>query len=164
MAEVLCDTSSMQYLHQLGLLHLLPQLAERVLVPQAVVEELAVGRALGFNVPDPTTLAWVEILSPSSKVVLPLVTGLGQGETAVLALGLEMPGTVVVLDDRLARRTAEALGIPLTGTIGVLIDAKRQSLVPEVAPLLDQLQQLGFHLSARMREAALKVAGETSSP
>ena len=36
----------MQYLHQLGLLHLLPQLAERVLVPQAVVEELAVGRAL----------------------------------------------------------------------------------------------------------------------
>ena len=162
MAEIICDTSSMQYLHQLGLLHLLPQLAERVFVPQAVVEELAVGRALGFNVPDPTTLAWVEILNPSSQVVLPLVTGLGQGETAVLALGLEMPGTVVVLDDRLARRTAEALDIPLTGTLGVLIDAKRQSLIPEVSPLLDQLQQLGFRLSARMREAVLSVVGETS--
>lgn len=164
MAEIICDTSSMQYLHQLGLLHLLPQLAERVLVPQAVVDELAVGRSLGFNVPDPAALAWVEILNPSSAVVLPLVTGLGPGETAVLALGLERPGTVVVLDDRLARRTAEALGIPLTGTLGVLIDAKRQGLVPEVTSLLDQLEDLGFRLSARMRAAVLSVAGESASP
>ena len=163
MAEVICDTSSMQYLHQLGALHLLPELADRVIVPQAVVDELAVGRVLGVNVPDPTALEWAGILRPSSAVVLPLVSGLGPGETEVLALGLEMPGVIVVLDDRLARRTAETLGLPLSGTLGLLIDAKRQGFVTEVSPLLDRLQTLGFRLSVRMREAVLNVAGESSS-
>ncbi len=82
----------------------------------------------------------------------------------MLALGLEMPGAIVVLDDRLARRTAESLGIPLTGTLGMLVDAKRQGFVLEVAPLLDRLQTLGFRLSMRMRETVLNVAGEASSP
>ena len=108
----------MQYLHQLGLLHILPALSDRVLLPQAVVDELAVGRAHGHNVPDPSVLAWVEVVNPSSLAVLPLVTGLGPGETSVLALGLERPGTVVVLDDGLARRTAEARDMPRTGTFG----------------------------------------------
>jgi len=50
--EVICNTSPIQYLHQLGLLDLLPKLVKRVTVPPAVVEELAEGRAAGINLPD----------------------------------------------------------------------------------------------------------------
>lgn len=160
MPEVICNTSPLQYLHQLGLLHILPALAGRVIVPQAVLEELSVGRARGLNLPDPASLDWVIIRRPASAVALRLVTDLGPGESEVLALALEMPESVVILDDALARQTAETLGIRLTGTLGLLLDAKRAGLLQEVASLLDQLQALRFRLAPRTRAAILKIAGE----
>ena len=99
---------------------------------------------------------------PVSTPVLPLVTDLGPGETAVLALALESPDAVVILDDALARQVATALAIPFRGTLGVLLDAKRAGLVSTILPLLDQLQVLRFRLSVRTREVILALAGETS--
>lgn len=160
MPEVICNTSPLQYLYQLGLLHLLPALAGRVIVPSAVVDELAAGRALGVNLPDPTVLDWVTIKRPASASALPLVTDLGPGETEVLMLALELKDVVVVLDDALARRVAETLGIQLTGTLGLLLDAKRTGLVSAVKPLLDQLENLRFRLAPHTRAAVLKLAGE----
>jgi len=95
-----------------------------------------------------------------SLAALPLVTDLGPGESQVLALALEMPGTTVILDDSLARRTAEALHIPLTGTLGVLLSAKRKGLMGEIAPVLDHLQALRFRVSPVTRTVVLKLAGE----
>jgi predicted nucleic acid-binding protein len=119
--DIICDTSPVQYLHQLGLLHILSALAERVMVPPAVIEELAVGCDAGVSLPDLTTLDWVTIRRPVSELAMPLVADLGPGETQVLMLALELREVVVVLDDALARRVAETLGLPLTGTLGLLL-------------------------------------------
>jgi predicted nucleic acid-binding protein len=159
--EVICDTSPLQYLHQLGLLHLLPDMAGKVICPPAVAEELAVGKKAGIEVPEVERLEWIEVRSPLSLAALPLVTDLGPGESQVLALALEMPGTVVILDDFLARRTAEALHMPLTGTLGVLLAAKRAGLIDAIAPILERLQALRFRVSPATRAALLKFAGET---
>jgi predicted nucleic acid-binding protein len=105
-------------------------------------------------------LDWVDIREPASTAALRLVTDLGRGEAAVLALALELPDTLVVLDDALARQIAEGLGLRYTGTLGLLLAAKRAGLVPGIAPLLDQLQALGFRLDPRTRLAVLKLAGE----
>jgi len=67
---------------------------------------------------------------------------------------------VVVLDDALARRVAETLGLNVTGTLGLLLDAKRASLIPAVGPLLDQLEALRFRLAPHTCAAVLKLAGE----
>ena len=56
------NTSPLQYLHQCGLTDLLVKLYEEILVPPAVVQELAAGRALGFDLPDPTAFPWVRIV------------------------------------------------------------------------------------------------------
>jgi len=50
--EVICNTSPLQYLHQIGQLQLLPALAGHITVPPAVLEELAAGQAQGLNLPD----------------------------------------------------------------------------------------------------------------
>ena len=76
-------------------------------------------------------------------------------------LALEMPGSVALLDDALARRVAIAKGIPIKGTLGMLLDAKRIGYLTAVKPSLDQLQELGFRLSQQTREAVLKLAGES---
>lgn len=160
MPDLICDTSPIQYLHQLGLLQILPALGERVLVPPAVVDELAVGRSLGVNLPDVEGLDWVTVRRPISEVALPLVTHLGPGETEVLMLALEMREAVVVLDDALARQTAETLDLHFTGTLGLLLNAKRVGLIAEVRPWLDQLNALQFRLAPHTYEAVLRLAGE----
>ena len=62
------------------------------------------------------------------------------------------------------RRTAYqllSLGIRLTGTLGLLLDAKRAGLIPAVEPCLDHLQRLGFRISGHTRAVVLKLAGES---
>ena len=160
MPELICNTSPIQYLHQLGLLARLPVLADRVIVPAAVVEELATGRAVGIDLPESEAMEWMSVQSPSSSGVLPLVTDLGAGEKQVLALALERPGSVVVLDDLLARSFAEALSIPLTGTLGLLLDFKRVGVVEHVRSHLERLDRFGFRLDRRTRDSVLRLASE----
>ena len=160
MANIICNTSPIQYLYQLDVLDILPALAGRIIVPRAVVDEIAAGRAAGVTLPDLTTLNWVDIRSPAGESALPLVTDLGPGEAQVLMLALELGDAIVILDDGLARRMAETLSIRLIGTLGLLLDAKRVGRVPAVAPLLDQLQALRFRISPLTRAAVIKLAGE----
>jgi predicted nucleic acid-binding protein len=120
------------------------------------------GRALGVSLPDLTTLDWMLVRQPTSEPALPLINDLGPGETQVLMLALESRKAVAVLDDALARHVAETLELLYTGTLGLLIDAKRVGLVEAVEPLLDQLQALRFRLAPHTRTAVLKLAGEAS--
>lgn len=163
LSEIICNTSPFQYLHQLGHLALLERLAGKVIVPTAVVSESAEGRRRGVDVPDPAVLPWARLREPQSYRVLPLITDLGPGETAVLALALETQNAVVILDDGLARRHARRLGLRLTGTLGLLLDAKSAGFIDTVSPLLDALQSLRFRLDPKAREAVLRKAGESGN-
>ena len=78
-------------------------------MPAVVVRELANGLAQGVYLPDPTQIGWCTICTPKSAYVLSLVSDLGAGETAVLALALEAENAVVALDDAQARWRAEML-------------------------------------------------------
>jgi predicted nucleic acid-binding protein len=98
----------------------------------------------------------------ASAAVLPLITALGPGETEVLALALESSDAIVLLDDALARQVASTLAIRFRGTLGLLLDAKQAGLISSVAPLLDQLQELGFRLNSHTRDLILDLTGETS--
>jgi predicted nucleic acid-binding protein len=102
--EVICNTSPLQYLHQLGQLNVMKSLAGHLTVPPAVVAELAEGRARGVDLPDLSRLDWISVRSPLSSAASPLVTDLGPGETQVLMLALESLDAIVVLDDALARQ------------------------------------------------------------
>lgn len=160
MSKVICNTSPIQYLYQLNLLHILPKLVGQVIIPSAVIKELEVGRKLGMNLPDLTTLDWVTIQSPSNLSALALVINLGPGETEVLMLALESDDPIVILDDALARRMAKMLKIRLTGTLGLLIDAKNAGLIATVEPVLNQLQTLRFRLAPKTRTEVLRMANE----
>jgi hypothetical protein len=122
--EVVCNTSPLQYLHQIGQLRILPALA---------------GSIIDLN--------WIQIRAPISVKAASLITDLGPGESQVLMLALETPGSIALLDDGLARRVAIARGIPIKGTLGLLLDAKRAGHITVVKPSLDKLQELGFRLA-----------------
>ena len=160
MPEIICNTSPLQYLHQIGQLSIIPALVGSIIVPPAVLIELDAGIAKGLDLPQPETLKWVRIKAPISAKVASLITDLGPGESQVLMLALEMPESVALLDDALARRVAVAKGIPIKGTLGLLLDAKRAGHLTVVRPSLDRLQELGFRLAQQTQDAVLKLAGE----
>jgi predicted nucleic acid-binding protein len=85
--EAICDTSPIQYLHQIGFLHLLAEFYTRTIVPPAVVDELDRGRAIGIDLPDVRALPWLTILAPEGLDKVPSAADLGAGEKEVLALG-----------------------------------------------------------------------------
>jgi hypothetical protein len=86
--------------------------------------------------------------------------GLDQGEAEVLALADERSARLVIMDERKGRRYAKRLGLPLTGTVGVLLTAKVQGLIPALAPLVDQLLAAGLFLTSDLVEKALELALE----
>ena len=78
----------------------------------------------------------------------------------MLALGMQVPGAVVILDERRAPWYAQTLKLPFTGTLGLLLRAKAEGRILRIGPVLDQLDGLRFRLSAKTRATALKLAGE----
>jgi predicted nucleic acid-binding protein len=85
---------------------------------------------------------------------------LGRGETAVLSWARTRPGCLVILDDLQARRCAEWLQIPTSGTIGIVLRAKNSGLVDAARPALQRLISVGMHLSDRTLNAVLLRVGE----
>ena len=77
-----------------------------------------------------------------------------------MSLAMERQLSPVLLDDGIARRWAASLGLHVTGTVGVLVEAKRRGLCGPIRPLLEQLAEKRFRLHPGVWEAVLRLAGE----
>jgi hypothetical protein len=82
------------------------------------------------------------------------------GELAAMALALENPHHILLLDDLLARKTAIAAGIPVWGTLRVILEAKSSGLLDRVDPIIKRLMQSGMWISEDLRLRILALAGE----
>jgi predicted nucleic acid-binding protein len=157
---VISNTSPLYYLHRVNRIDLLRQLYNTVLIPPAVERELAEGRRLGFDAPDTASLRWLKIRPVQSRALVPIVVDLGAGEAEAIALGLENPGSLLLLDDHLARQIARLQGLTYTGTLGVLVKAKQMGLIPSVKQLIEMLRQEGMWITDAVVQTVLDLAGE----
>lgn len=159
MHEVFANTTPLQYLHRLGRLEWLRDFHGRVVVPEAVAAELDAGRQLGANVPDVRAIAWFEVrAAPQPGGAFP--NFIHRGEAAVMTLARSSGDALILMDDGLARTHARGLGLRLTGTLGVILRAKREGLIPAVEPTLRQLQSEGFRMAPATFAEVLRLAGE----
>ena len=85
---------------------------------------------------------------------------LGKGETAVIAWAVDAGQSEVVIDDLAGRRCAEVMRVPVTGSLGVLLIAKKKHLIPAAAPFIRDLRDAGAHLSDSLVQSALQLVGE----
>lgn len=85
---------------------------------------------------------------------------LGSGESGVLALAIERRADRVILDERAARGLAQSLGIPMIGTLGILLAAKRKGLIPAIREPIDTLRDSGFRVATDLYETTLRQANE----
>jgi len=64
--------------------------------------------------------------------------------------------SLLIIDDGAARKTAELLGLKITGTIGILLLASKEGTL-DLKKAMDDLKSLGFHLSDREYERVLSL-------
>lgn len=154
------NASPLIFLTRGGHLDLLHCFSARVVVPQPVAEEV---RAKGPE--DPTarlldSTPWLTVAPAPAVPDLILQWGLGPGESSVLALAFSLPGHEAIIDDLAARRCAALLGVPVRGTLGIVLAAKRRGLLAEARPVMEDLIRGGMYLSRRVLERALRRVGE----
>ena len=163
MAIVVSNTSLIRALAHLNRLDLLQAPYGDVWVPPAVVEELRSPPSAHIPAVVASDIPGVFIREPVDKVaVLELrAQRLDAGESEAIVLALEMRASDVLVDDKLARVTAQRMGLRVTGAVGVLVEAKRAGLVPAIKPLIDSLRNdLQFFISDALRTEALQRATE----
>ena len=144
-----------------GRLDLLRDLFGEVLIPQAVEAEfLAMDRSLRErSLADAPWVRTVALAQPRRAMAF---AGLDRGEAEVLALADETGARLVVLDERKARRFAERLELPTTGTLGLLLSAKEAGLIDSVASWIERIRDAGLYLRIDLVQRVLELAGESS--
>jgi uncharacterized protein len=157
---VVCNTTPLIALSLVDQLHLLQALYQSVLIPPAVHREVSRGGSRGVGVGALKASTWIRVVELRDPARAELLSDLDRGEAEVLALALKLDAEIVIIDEKLARRHAKRLGVPLTGTLGVLLRAKRQRLIGEIRPFVEQLRRGGIRLSDAVVEEALRLANE----
>ncbi len=137
-------------LELIGRLDLLRGLYGTVVVPTAVADEC------GSRLPP-----WFQVETVQNQgMVRSLRLELGSGESEAIVLAAEVGASRLILDDKKARRIARQLGLPITGTLAVLLRAKQQGLLSGVREVLDDLAKAGFRISDALIRDTLRRAGE----
>lgn len=139
----------------IGRLELLRELFDEIIVPSEVYHEVVIQ---GAGKPGANALVqahWLQVTpSPSLSSIDQSLTGLDAGEMAVLLLAEQIKPDWVIIDERLARRLAFALGLPVKGTPGVLLAGVLAGLLTSQEALQDlqRLLDAGIRISARWQE------------
>lgn len=150
--RVVANATPLIALGLLDRLDLLRQMFDEVFVPTTVYEEVAVA---GAGRPGAAAIAqanWLQMMSPqAAPTIEPMLLGLDAGEMDVLLLAREQRPDWVIIDERLGRSVARAMGLPVKGTLGILLAAVLAGLLSR-AEALDGLQRLvssEIHISQR---------------
>jgi predicted nucleic acid-binding protein len=102
--------------------------------------------------------ATFEVHIPHVSLLLPGTLGLGEREA--IGLAIQTGCDAMAIDDRPARRAAVAHGLPVIGTFGLLLKAKHQGLIGEVASIMTAMVEAGQYASHELQMAVLEDAGE----
>lgn len=137
---VVSDTSPVLNLERIGRLELLRELYQQVLIPPAVYEELRASTSQPPRQIDLAAHPWLIVASPNDRRrVEELRADLDLGEAEAIVLAIERRADLLLVDERRGRRAASALGLTVTGLLGVVAQAKRTGLIDAAKPVLDEL-------------------------
>ena len=157
MRKVVVNTTPIIALADIGHLDLFKNLYGEIIIPEAVNREIISepGRGL-VNGAD-----WIRVESVKNPVQKSLFSSrLHAGEVEVIMLAQECGADLLIIDDNAAKKTAKYLNLTVTGTMGVLLKAKKEGLITAVKPLVDSLIADGLYISQIVRDYTLKQAGE----
>ena len=158
MRKVVVNTTPLIALSEIGELHLLKDLYGEIEIPNAVFEEIKSEPAY-TEVREASE--WIHVVAVDNPDQEKLLRArLHAGEVEVILYAKDSKADLVILDDKLARKTAQYMDLIITGTMGVIIKAKKEGYIQAVKPVMDKLIRNGLYVSDEVREMVLKAASE----
>ena len=148
---IVSDTSCLILLQKIGYLHLLKELFGTILITSDVAEEFSSELPPYFRIQDPGDPNYHKILA----------TFLDKGEASAIALALELGNALLITDEAKGRKEAKALGVKITGTIGILLLAKEKNLIKALKPVFRKINKTNFRISRHLINKALAMAKES---
>jgi len=153
---VVADTSPLNYFLQIDCESLLPSLYQRVLVPPAVLEELAHPDA-------PKVVAnwllqlpgWIEVRRTAAPLDAALAH-LDPGEREAIQLAHEQRANLLLIDERRGRLEAKRRGLATTGTLGVLLAAAQNGLIDAAVAYRQLLTKTNFRCTPELQDSYLQ--------
>jgi predicted nucleic acid-binding protein len=158
--DFIINASPMILLGKADLLKTISPLAKSWIIPKGVVREVEKKRSIELYLSCLSCNS--QVIQKSTSTIHPLIAAwdLGQGESEVLSLALENDKVFVVLDDLQARKCATLFDIPLIGSIGLIILAKRKGLIDLAKPKIERLKASGLYIDATMLDRIYTRIGE----
>jgi len=147
---IISDTSCLILFDKIEELALLNKLFGEITITPEIAQEFK------KKLPD-----WINIASPVNKTYQKILeASLDKGEASAIAYAIEQSYCLLIIDDSKGRKYAEQLGIKITGTLGVIIDAKLSGLINSVKPLLDKIEKTNFRLTSDLKSRTLEKSNE----
>jgi len=159
MRRIISNTTPILSLLKIDMLDLLHKMYSKVIIPKAVFEEIENGKDKSYYV-DLSNIDWIDIIEISNVGSRSFFVDLDDGEAEVLVLAKELKADLVIMDELMGRRFAKQLNYKLTGTIGILLKAKENRIIPSIGKLLKELTEKGTWINPKLIEKVLAIAKE----
>jgi predicted nucleic acid-binding protein len=154
------NASPLIFLAKVGQLDLLRAGVPEIIITDVVLREVGARGPTDPAFQEVQRTTWLKIIPAPSTPRPVLVWSLGPGESSVLAVALTDPDCEAILDDRRARRCAQALKVGFRGTLGLVILAKQIGSISSARPVIEQLRRAGLFVTDDLADQALALVGE----
>ena len=147
---IIADASCLIALTNINALWILESVYRKVYITQTVLSE--------YELPIPDFIEVKDVIDINLQRILSMY--LDAGEASALALGIENPESILILDDLKGRKEAQKLQLRYTGTLGVLVKAKKENHITDIATYCKALKDNGFRISDKIIELAIRQSNQ----
>ena len=161
MRKVIVNTTPLIALCHVGQLDILKKIYGEILIPQAVYRELSEKKDSVCKKQVDDSLNWIHVENIKDQMAKSMFkTQLHDGEVEVMILAKEKNADLVIIDDANAKKHAKYLKLSVTGTLGVLIRAKKQGYISELKPIIQEMVEKNIFISEKLMKLCLEQVGE----
>jgi predicted nucleic acid-binding protein len=160
---VISDTTPILSLIKIDRLKILEELYKKIIIPKAVYDELIINIDYQDEIDIIKRCTFIQIENVEenlSVVLLQRELKLDRGESEAIVLAKNINADLIIIDERKARRIAKDVGLKVTGTLGILVEAKQQGLIKELESLLDELMDNNIRISKKLYMEILNLVEE----
>ena len=137
---IIPDTSCLIFLEKIGEIQILKELYSRVVTTNEITKEYI------YSLPK-----WIKISDAREKQYQKVLEQIvDKGEASIMVLALETAESVVAIDDLKARKLAKSLDLQITGTLGIIVKAKKAGLIKSTKECITKLREVDFRISEKI--------------
>lgn len=147
---IIADASCLILLHKIDSLFILNSLFGTVVITEEILLEFGYPHPAFFHIQNPEDINFQNLIEKS----------IDKGEASAIALAVELAGSLLIIDDLKGRKFAQKLGLTITGSLGILLEAKLAGIIPSVKAMLLKIHETNFRITWELEEKILKKGGE----